>query len=269
MDPHTSPTDRHRAGGRTVIVHPRYEEAREAVQRLPEIFDTEGVTLYRGRNVVKRFDTPYGTWVVKRYKRPNAVQRVAYTFFKKSKAERAYRYSWLLLERGIDTPRGIACILQKRGGLLQDSYFVSTFCNWPPLYPALVDTRRYDPQLAERLAAFLAGLHRQGVLHGDLNLNNILYTAGGTRFAVIDTNRSVFKQNPSRHECLDNLKRVTHRRDLLQDIVGRYARLRGWPPQPCIDTVVKAVEQFEKRKRLQRILTGRKPEKIQTACTEC
>ena len=181
-------------GQTTVIIHPRYRAALNTVLHLPDIFDTEGITLYRGRNVVKRFDTDNGTWVVKRYKRPNRVQRIAYTFFKKSKAERAYHYAWLMRERGIDTPEGIACILQKHNRLLQDSYFVATLCTYRPVFPELVPTEHYDQQLAHSLAAFLVHMHRQGVMHGDLNLNNILYSRladGQWHFCVIDTNRSL------------------------------------------------------------------------------
>lgn len=243
-------------GHTTVIVHPRYRAALKTVQRLPEIFDTDGITLYRGRNVVKRFDTDNGTWVVKRYKRPNRVQRIAYTFFKKSKAERAYRYARLMRERGIDTPEGIACILQKHNGLLQDSYFIATLCTYRPVFPELVPTEHYDRRLAYCLADFLVHMHRQGVMHGDLNLNNILYTRdadGRIHFCVIDTNRSKIKDRPTRRECLNNLKRVTHRRDLLQDIVAQYARLRGWNAERCTRRVLKALKRFERQKKLRRM----------------
>ena len=241
----------------TILLHPDYRQHLPEVQRLPDIFNTEGVTLHQGRNVVKRFTLPDGTeWVVKRYKRPNLAQRIAYTFFKKSKAERAYRYSHELLARGIDTPPGIACILQRRGGLLLDSYFVSAVCTDPPVYPALVSTGNYDKELADALAVFFVYLHSRGVLHGDPNLNNILYRrdeSGKTVFAVIDTNRSVFRPSLSHRACLENLKRVTHRRDLLQYIVERYATLRGWDVPQSVAVVMQALNRFERRKRLRRM----------------
>ena len=225
-------------------------------------FDKEGVTLHQGRNVVKRFTLPDGTvWIVKRYKRPNLVQRIAYTFFKKSKAERAYRYAQLLLDRGIDTPAGIACILTHQGGLLADSYFISTACTDPPVFPQLVATGQYDTTLADRLAAFFAFMHSRGVLHGDPNLNNILYHTDGqgeTHFTVIDTNRSKFKSCPTRRQCLDNLKRVTHRRDLMQYIVRSYARLRGWDTEESVAAVFKALKRFERQKKLRRLFRKKK-----------
>lgn len=244
-----------------VIVHPHYAALTAEVKRIPACFAWQGEVLHSGRNTVKRFPRPDANWVVKHYKRPNPIQRIAYTFFKPSKAERAYRYAQILQEKGIDTPDGIAYIELKHHGLLSDSYFVSTECTDRPIFPELVETPDYDHALADELAAFFVEMHRKGVLHGDLNLNNILYRkeAGGKlHFTVIDTNRSRFKDMPSRRECLCNLKRVTHRRDLLDYIVGRYAALRGWNPENCTTFVQEALQRFEKRRQLKRRLLGRK-----------
>lgn len=243
-----------------VIVHPNYAAFEAEIARLPETFDTQGELLHSGRNTVKRFVRADGNWVVKRYKRPNLVQRIAYTFFKPGKAERAYRYAWMLLEKGISTPEGIAYIEIKKGGLIEDCYFVSTECTDIPLYPELVDTPDYDRALADTLAVFIVHLHSLGILHGDLNLNNILYRVadgGQLHFTLIDTNRSHFKAILSSKECLENLKRVTHRRDLLKYIIGKYAELRGWNPDVCVHFVLEALKRFEKRREWKRRLFGK------------
>ena len=217
--------------------------------------------LHGGRNTVKRFPRPDTNWVVKHYKRPNLIQRIAYTFFKPSKAERAYRYAQILQERGIDTPDGIAYIELKSHGLLSDCYFISPECTDRPIFPELVETPDYDRTLADELATFFVEMHRKGILHGDLNLSNILYRKeadGKLHFTVIDTNRSQFKDSPSRHECLHNLMRVTHRRDLLDYIVRQYAALRGWEATACSAFVQKALEKFERRRALRHRLLRRK-----------
>lgn len=244
-----------------VIVYPDYVAWKDEISRLPELFASQGKTLYEGRNIVKRFQRPGTSWVVKRYKRPNFIQRIAYTFFEPGKAERAYHYAHLLKEKNINTPEGIAYIEKKRNGLLLDSYFISTECTDRPIFPELVETPDYNKLLADQLAAFFVQLHQAGVLHGDLNLNNILYRKtpdGQYHFTVIDTNRSHFKDTPTRAECLKNLKRVTHRRELLEYIVGRYAELRGWERADCIRFVLESLKRFEKRRALKRRLQGRK-----------
>lgn len=241
-----------------IVIHPKYRAYGDFIAQIPVIFNQSGETVYRGRNVVKRFTVGSNEWMVKRYKRPHLIQRIAYTFFKKSKAERAYLYAGRLLDAGIATPEGIAYIEEKHRGLLCDSYFVSTVCPDPAVYPVLVKAEAYDRELADALAAFFVQLHGKGILHGDPNLNNILYRkgdgGGGYLFSVIDTNRSVFKPRLTPRECLENLKRVTHRRDLLRHITAEYARLRGWDVQESVERVMEALDRFEKRNKMKRRL---------------
>lgn len=245
-----------------IIVLPKYRSASDFVARLPEAFEKEGEVIYAGRNVVKRFDTAYGEWIVKRYKTPNLIQRLAYTFWRKSKAERAFLYAGKLNSIGIDTPEGIGYVECGKNGLFHTGYFISTACHYPSLHPALVTNAEFDKRLASALASFLVSMHRKGVMHGDPNPANILYHTdeeGRFRFSVIDTNRSVFKASLSRKECLDNLKRVTHRRDLLQYIVEEYATLRQWDAGQSVEQVMHALGRFEKRRQFKRFLKPKRP----------
>lgn len=240
-----------------IIIHPDYQPAFDFVSRLPETFQTEGEVIYTGRNVVKKFKTAYGDWMVKQYKKPNVIQQLAYTCWRKSKAERAFLYAERLNSLGIDTPQGIAYIECRKNGLFHTGYFISTVCDYPPLYPVLVRKADFDKGLVSALALFFVTLHQRGVLHGDPNLDNILYHTdkeGKLRFSVIDTNRSVFKTSLSRKECLANLKRITHRRDLLQYIVQEYARLRQWPVSECVKQVMRELDKFEKQREIKRLL---------------
>ena len=118
-----------------IIILQKYHTSRVFVSQIPKIFDTDGETIYQGRNTVKRFMNGCGEWIVKRYKRPNLIQRIVYTFFEKSKAERAYLYAQTLQAKGIGTPDGIAFIEEKKCGLIRDCYFISTACNYPTVYP--------------------------------------------------------------------------------------------------------------------------------------
>jgi len=240
-----------------IIIHPEYQLAQHLIVQLPNMFATKGTIIYAGRNVVKSFDTQFGEWVVKRYKSPNIVQKIAYSFFRKSKAERAYIYADKLLALGINTPNAIAYIEEKKYKLFNYSYFISNVCKDAPLYPTLVETTNYNKELVGKLAAFFVEMHKKGFLHGDPNLDNILYRPIGENdfsFTVIDTNRSVFKTEISYEACLDNLKRITHRRGLLQEIVEEYAKLRNWDIQLSIKRVMTALDKFERRRQLKRII---------------
>ena len=234
-----------------VIIHPDYRNLTDFIRQLPATFYQTGELLYQGRNIVKRYEIDGLKIVVKRYKHPNIYQRIAYTFFKSSKTERAYRYAALLRSKGIDSPHEVAYIESKRHGLFTTGFFISLNCDYPPTsIPLSAD--EFDRPLANALTQFLVELHEKGILHGDLNLTNILYhmdESGHYRFTLIDTNRTVFKR-PTPDECLDNLKRLSHKRDLLFYIIAHYARLRGWDADECIQKEVRHLERFEKKERL-------------------
>ena len=264
-----------------VVVHPAYQHLKSFIYDLPSHFESEGTLLYRGRNVVKLYQVDGMSLVVKRYKHPNIIQRVVYTYFKRSKTARAYDYAALLRKKGIDTPHEVAYIETFKKGLFTTGYFVSLYYSYPPTsvqldveefnlkfsdpllsnvattYPA-DETKEFNYPLANSLAAFFVELHSKGILHGDLNLSNVLYYQkedGNYHFCVIDTNRSVFKQ-PTPNECLENLKRTTHRRNVLIYLVSRYAELRNWSSKDCADKIVRQLDLFEKRNRLKHKLQG-------------
>lgn len=240
-----------------IVVHPKYKSNQSLIINMLSQFREEGKTVYKGRNIVKSFNTKYGEWIIKKYKNPNLIQRFIYSFFRKSKAERAFLYAEKLLSLGINTPEAVAYIEEKEYGLLHKSYFISIACNDLALYPILVEKREYDHRIVNSLAAFFVEMHQKGFLHGDPNLDNILYRVdqqGNIKFTVIDTNRSVFKSHLTPQECLNNLKRVTHRRDLLQHITQEYASIRDWDPEKSIEQVMAALAKFERRRKIKHII---------------
>ena len=91
-----------------ITVNPGMEHLRQFVRQLPELFPASGEVLHDGRNQIRAFDIGGERLVVKRYKRPSAFNAVMYSFFRKSKARRAYEHALRLRELGIDTPEPVA-----------------------------------------------------------------------------------------------------------------------------------------------------------------
>ncbi|MAP53765.1 MAG: Kdo domain containing protein, partial [Altibacter sp.] len=88
-------------------------------------FETRGTLLGDGeRNTIKLFNLDELTVNVKSFKRPNLINRIAYRYFRKSKAERSYTYANTLLEKGIGTPQPIAYFENRDLLGLKDSYYV-------------------------------------------------------------------------------------------------------------------------------------------------
>lgn len=105
-----------------ITVNPGMEHLRQFVRQLPELFPASGEVLHDGRNQIRAFDIEGERLVVKRYKRPSAFNAVMYSFFRKSKARRAYEHALRLRELEIDTPEPVAWSEYRRNGLITETY---------------------------------------------------------------------------------------------------------------------------------------------------
>jgi len=156
--------------------------------------------IYRGRNIVAAYTLPGGTEVnIKAFRIPHIINRMAYGWWRGSKAARSYRNALRLRRIGIPTPEPYAYIEEHSPGrLLRRSYFVSE--QLPAEYQEIrhADRRADFAQLVEALAGFIASLHRQGVWMKDLSPGNVMArrrTGDGTDgydFALLDINRMDF-----------------------------------------------------------------------------
>ena len=242
-------------------IHPDYQHLRDYIQQLPQTFNSQGKTLFHKRNHVKRMQAPDGTiLIVKRYKRPNLLQRIAYTCVRPTKARRAYEYALRFRQLGVDTPQPVAYIEQKQGPLFADGYYISLENQHHTC--AVLRDRTYHAyaQLMPAFTQFILQLHQKGILHGDTNLSNFFYQETDPElhtyhFSAIDLNRTKFVQNPTRKQCLDNLVRITHNDLVLLDIVASYAQQRQWNEGDATEYVMKRLRKFEKRKKLLHQLT--------------
>lgn len=235
-----------------VIVSKDFSELSAFITQIPRLMeDGGGEMVYEGRNRVVRFRQAGRSLIVKRYKKPLLVQRFAYTFFRKSKAERAFLFAEEFLRRGIDTPAPVAFVECSVGGLLSMCYFVSVESEGVETSQLLREVADYPGELAEAVAKQVLEMHHCGVLHGDLNLSNFLCTVRpeGYHFTMIDTNRSHFCQGmPTDKQCMENMIRLTHRRDLYEDLIRRYARLREWDEEQVATNALRLLNNFEHRR---------------------
>ena len=116
-----------------IVLNPEYKFLQQFVQDLPTRFASEGKVIQDKRNTIKVFEYKELEINVKRYRVPILINRIAYRFFRKSKAVKAYFNSLEVRKRGFNTPESIACIETFRGGLLHYSYYISLQCLSVPL----------------------------------------------------------------------------------------------------------------------------------------
>lgn len=110
-----------------------------------------------------------------------------------SKAAKAWRGARSLEEAGFETPAPIAFLEKRKGGFVEQSYFVAEH-----VFGGREIRRLFRESSEETLRPLLAALaetlfrlHEKGILHRDLSDGNILVAeeAGPFRFAFLDTNR--------------------------------------------------------------------------------
>jgi len=224
-----------------IIISPEYENniaLGSFAKELPSIFNKEGDTLYADRNRIKQFvvdesDSILKKVVVKRYKFPNIIQRIVYSFFRQSKAKRAFHNAIKLRGFGIDTPKEIAFLEEWKNGLFAYGYYLSGYNNAPAIRERM-NREDFDAVMAEDFARFAAELHKKGILFHDLNSTNVLYhpqNDGHYRFSLIDINRMNFclgNKEISKKDCFENLTRFTGKMDLFKFVIRCYVKERNW-----------------------------------------
>ena len=223
-------------------------------------FEKEGKVIFAGRNVIKLMEVDGENVVVKRFRRPGLLQKIVYTFFRKTKAYRAFHNGEELIKRGFVTPKPIRYIETRRYGLIDYCYYITSTDFNPPIED-LTDRDDWDHALSADFGRFVAQLHSKGILHHDLNDTNVRFalrqaqepsSSGLSKpviptsvsdgvylkefkgpesftFSLIDINRMSFyplgKEIPLT-VCLDNLTRFTGRYDLFEYVVREYAKAR-------------------------------------------
>ena len=237
-----------------ITVNPEYIRLKPFVESLPESFDHSGQLIYDRRNKVRLFDVNGETVVVKRYKVPLFYQRIDYSYFRPSKAKRAYLFALTLESLDINTPVPIAYLEDTRMGIFRQGYFVSSFTS----HPSLKDHRDEliaDPVLFDSYVRFLVEMHDKGFMHGDQNLSNILFWKEDDiyRFEVIDINRSHFISDPSQDDCLRNLMRISRDREFSHKVVERYAEIRGWDKARSVDFVDRQIDKYERKRKMRKL----------------
>ena len=168
--------------------------------------------------------------IVKRFKRPNIINQIVYSFFRRSKARRSFDYSLEVQKRGFGVADPIAYIEIKHGGLLTDSYYISLYMErMEELREYMAVYRAEDRELRLAFARFTAQLHKAEILHVDYSPGNILVKkqAGSYVFALVDVNRMKFKSISVVDAC-KNLARLATSRKVLDEVACEYASQRGW-----------------------------------------
>ncbi|MCC8093965.1 MAG: hypothetical protein LIP05_00500 [Tannerellaceae bacterium] len=211
-----------------VKIHPSYLFITDFLSTLPDRFVTEGKVIYEGRNILKLYTVDGLELVVKRFKVPFWINRIAYSFVRKSKACRSYEYSLKILEKGLRTAQPIGYIEKYAGGLLSESYYISMYEKDMETVREYVAENSPQYQLFRKaFAEYTAKMHEMEIMHIDYSPGNILVKEQNKDFifSLVDVNRMKF-QRVSFQTAYKNFARLSTSREALNEISSHYARFR-------------------------------------------
>lgn len=239
-----------------VVINPLHRDLAPFVNRLPLLYDTEGEVIYKSRNELRLFHAGGSSVVAKSFKVPHLANRIAYAFFRPSKACRSYRYSFRIAEKGFHTPEPVAYIETFEMGLLTNSYYLSRYTGGKTIrtvFPQSYPDAKEKTAILLAFAAFTARLHEAGIYHCDHSGGNILYTMkndGSIHFELVDVNRMRFCNVSWKMGC-KTFRRLDTTAETLGLIAGEYARQRNLDVEKTIARTLdynrKTMERYRKR----------------------
>ncbi|OUL60579.1 Kdo domain containing protein [Flavobacterium sp. AJR] len=227
-------------------------------------FNSSGTLLGNGqRNVIKLFDLNDKVVNIKSFKIPNLINKIAYKYFRKSKARRSFEYATILLEKGIGTPLPIAYLENYNWLGLRDSYYASEHLITELTFRELVEIPDYPDHenILRQFTRFSFGLHEKGIEFLDHSPGNTLIKKNADdnySFFLVDLNRMEFHDSMSFEMRMKNLCRLTPVKEMVAVMSNEYAKLYGKSEQKIFDTLWKYTsdfqEHFYRKKRLKKKL---------------
>ena len=214
-------------------------------------FKTLGVDFgNQERNSLKLFELNGLTINVKSFKVPNFINKIAYRFFRKSKAQRSYEYANNLMELGIGTPQPIAYYEMTSLFLFEESYYVSEQLDCDYTYRDLTfdfNIPNYD-KILRAFTRFTYKLHENRVLFLDHSPGNTLIKINDDEFDffLVDLNRMKFK-NLDFNSRIKNFSRLTTHKRMVEIMSDEYAKCIEEPYEKVFDLMWKYTCDFQEK----------------------
>ena len=219
------------------FINRKFKELTQFIHSLPDTFANQGEVIRNIRNEIRLIKTGDYSLVVKSYKTPNLFNRIIYGTFRKSKAERAYKYAELFLSKGIGSPTPVAYITERRNTLFTRSFYISLLSECPYTYYDLFE-KEFDHKndILKAIAETTAQMHKNGFLHNDYTGGNILFDDknGEVSVEIIDLNRMSFKKIDESLGC-KNFGKLRATEQMLEIMAEAYAKARGYEKNKCIN----------------------------------
>jgi len=244
-----------------IQINSHFQNFKKSIENIQNIFDKNHNSIHKARNELKIIEINNIKCVVKSFKVPHFINRVAYTFFREGKAKKSFINAIKLQELGVNTPEPIGIIEFFSFGLLSESYFISRYEPYDftirEVFHHKVDNVE---QILKEFAKFTYEIHQKGVWHVDYSLGNILISKqddGSYKFSLVDINRMEFKEIPPK-EGLKNFNKFWAKFDEDLPILAKeYARLADFDEKEAVAIVLSEAKKLEDMVNIKRKIKGK------------
>ena len=240
-------------------INPKYGHVKALIENIESHFQASENTLYDQRNVIRIVNFEGHDYVVKSFKRPNLVNRIAYRYFRASKAKRSYDYSMKIgAER---TPEPVAYIEEIENFMLSKSYYISLHFDYDHTIHEVLRNKALEnrDEILKAFSDFTYSLHEQEILHQDYSHGNILIkkaSATHYEFKIIDINRMDFKALDIKAR-LANFARIKADDDDMKIIIENYAENMQLAPENLLKEAKFYRDEFYRKRARNHKLRGK------------
>lgn len=233
-------------------------------------FEIKGKAINDGkRNSIKIFDIDGKQINIKSFKVPNAINKIAYKYFRKSKAERSFNYAQKLLKKNIGTPAPIAYIEESSGVGFGKSYYISQQLPADLTYRELVQEPDFpeNDAILRAFTRFTFKMHENNIEFLDHSPGNTLIQIkeNNYEFYLVDLNRMNFRVLDF-DARMKNFSRLTPKKEMVEIMANEYAPLINKPEPKVFQKMWFYTEQFQekfhRKQRLKKKLKFWKSEKL-------
>lgn len=219
--------------------NPSFKQFEKFMKDLPDNYKKMGKVIYKGRNELKEIEYNGVTVVIKSFRIPNIINRIAYGIFRPSKAKRSYDYASLILQKGIGTPLPVGYYTSRKWFLFSESYYVSLKSECPYTYKDIMDGKYPGTEkIVKEIAALTAYMHQNNMIHKDWSRGNILFKEDekGIKLEIIDLNRIRFHKIGMEEGCR-NFERLPATEQMTRWMSEKYAEIMGYNPCKCFEII--------------------------------
>ena len=246
------------------VVKETFSAFKEIIKEFILNFENSGEVFINGnRNSIKLFQVNGQTISIKSFKSPNLLNKIAYKYFRKSKAKRSFEYASKLINLNVGTPNPVAFYENYDFIGLKDSYYACEHLEKVFEFRAVeLDVNYPDAEnILKQFTRFSYDMHQKGIEFLDHSPGNTLIKNEGNgnySFYLVDLNRMNFHDEIDFKMRMKNLSRLTSKERIVAIMSDEYANLSGENKNLVFTTLWKLTQEFQfrfyRKKRLKKKL---------------